>query len=182
MVVVPGGRGGTFTPVLAYTWAAAEARDAQIVHVNWSTERGGMVVPKADAPRWVDGEVRPHLDGRAAKGLVLAAKSLGTHAAALAAEHGLPGIWHTPLIADGWGVASMLRRATAPFLLIGGTNDTMWDGELARSLTPHVLEIEDADHALMLTNRPLAESAQALGRVATAVEDFLDHIVWPRFA
>src|SRR5688572_23056269 len=123
MVVVPGGRGGTFTPVLAYTWVAAIARGAQIVHADWSTQSGGMADPKAEAPQWVRRELLPHLDGFAAARPVLAGKSLGTYAAGLAAERGLPGIWHTPLIANGWGVASMLRQATAPFMLIGGTAD-----------------------------------------------------------
>lgn len=108
---------------------------------------------------------------------LLIGKSRGTFAAPVAAEHGLPAVWLTPLLTDEW-VVSALRRATAPMLLVGGTADGVWDGELARSLTPHVLEVAGADHGMYVPGR-LAASAEVLGRVATAVEDFLDQVVWP---
>ena len=54
--------------------------------------------------------------------MVLIGKSLGTYAAALAAERGLPAIWLTPLLTSDW-VVDGLRRSTAPFLLVGGTAD-----------------------------------------------------------
>ncbi|MFG3580989.1 hypothetical protein [Micromonospora chersina] len=57
-------------------------------------------------------------------------------------------------------------------LLVGGTADPLWDGAVARQLSPHVLEVPDADHS-MLVPGPLARSAEALGRVCTAVEDFV---------
>ena len=71
-----------------------------------------------------------------------------------------------------------LRRATGPCLLAGGTADRFWDGQAARSLTADVVEIDGADHGMFVPGR-LAASAAALGQVITAVEDFLDHIVWP---
>jgi hypothetical protein len=72
-----------------------------------------------------------------------------------------------------------LQAATAPMLLIGGTADETWDGALARKLSPHVLEVDGADHGLYVRG-PLAASAAVLGLVATAVERFLDEIVWRR--
>ena len=69
-------------------------------------------------------------------------------------------------------MAEPLARATAPFLLVGGTADDAWDGAAARRLTPHVLEIDGADHGLLVPG-PLARSAEVLGRVCTAVERFL---------
>src|ERR1700749_4524560 len=45
---------------------------------------------------------------------------------------------------------SRLRRAAAPCLLIGGTADKVRDGRLARSLTPHVLKIDRADHGMLV--------------------------------
>jgi hypothetical protein len=41
-----------------------------------------------------------------------------------------------------------------------------------------VIEIDGADHSMFVPGR-LAASAAALGEVITAVEDFLDHVVWP---
>lgn len=77
-----------------------------------------------------------------------------------------------PAVVDG------LRRSTAPFLLIGGTADGLWDSALARELTPYVLEVPEADHGMYVPGR-LAASAEVLGQVATAVEDFLNQVVWP---
>jgi len=72
-----------------------------------------------------------------------------------------------------------LRQAGVPYLLIGGTADPHWNGELARTLTPHVVEIPDADHGMIVVGEPLARSAAVLGRVVTAIENFLDVQVWP---
>jgi pimeloyl-ACP methyl ester carboxylesterase len=74
-------------------------------------------------------------------------KSLGTLAAGLVAERSWRAIWLTPLL-DHPQLVEQLRARTAPFLLIGGTNDPAWDGALARELTDDVLELEGADHGL----------------------------------
>ena len=125
-------------------------------------------------------QVAPVLDevvsGRGDVDQLLIGKSLGTHAAALAAERQLPAVWLTPLLILEPVVAA-LRAATRPFLLVGGTADPAWDGKLARELSPHVLEVVDADHGMQVPG-PLANSAAVLGQVATAVEDFLDRVVW----
>jgi hypothetical protein len=89
----------------------------------------------------------------------------------------LPAVWLTPTLTTQWTVDA-LRRATAPLLLVGGTADPHWNGELARELTPHVLEVADADHGMYVPG-PLAASAAVLGQVVTAVETFLDEVVWP---
>jgi pimeloyl-ACP methyl ester carboxylesterase len=79
--------------------------------------------------------------------LLVVGKSLGTRAAADAAAHEWPGIWLTPLLDDDESVV-MLRRRTAPALLIGGTADPMWNGRIAREISDDVLELEGADHGL----------------------------------
>jgi hypothetical protein len=106
---------------------------------------------------------------------LLIGKSLGTCAAAVAAQRSLPAVWLTPLLSMPWAAAA-LGRASAPFLLVGGTSDDFWDGELARRLTPHVLEVEGADHGMRVPG-PLAESIAVLARVVTGVEEFLD-VLW----
>ena len=108
---------------------------------------------------------------------VVIGKSLGSLAAPLVADRGLAAVWFTPLLSDEPTVAA-LRRATGPCLLVGGTADQSLDGQTARSLTPDVVEIGDADHRMFVPG-PLASSAAALGQVITAVEDFLDRLVWP---
>ena len=71
-----------------------------------------------------------------------------------------------------------MGRATAPFLLVGGTADELWDGDIARQLSPHVLEVEGADHGMYVPG-PLTESIAVLSQVVVAVEEFLDAIGWP---
>jgi hypothetical protein len=86
-------------------------------------------------------------------------------------------VWLTPLLTVSW-VAAALDRATAPFLLVGGTADAYWDGALARRLSPHVLEVEGADHGMYVPG-PLTDSIAVLGGVVVAVAAFLDAIDWP---
>lgn len=177
MVLIPGVMLGPHQPLLSYTWLAGRLRGAEAYHVEWPVDRPAFA-DSAAAARWVNGHIAEVLTAFPVARPVLAGKSLGTFAAALAAERGLPGIWHTPVLTAPECVAA-LRRASAPCLLIGGTADELWDGDLARELTPHVLEIPGADHGMILEDQPLARSAEVLGRVVTAVEAFLDQHVWP---
>ena len=71
--------------------------------------------------------------GRAAGDAVVFGKSLGSMAAPVIAERGLPAIWFTPLLTDP-AVVAALRGAAWPCLLAGGTADPYWDGEIARGL------------------------------------------------
>jgi hypothetical protein len=80
----------------------------------------------------------------------------------------------TPVLTSDW-VVSALRRCPAPFLLVGGTADKLWDSALARELSRYVLEVEGADHGMYVPG-PLAGSAAVLGQVVTAVEEFLDEV------
>ena len=55
----------------------------------------------------------------------------------------------------------------------------MWDGELGRSLTPHVFEVPGADHGMYVPG-PVTASIAVLAQVIDAVTEFLDEIGWPR--
>jgi hypothetical protein len=72
---------------------------------------------------------------------------MGTLAAADAADHGWPAIWLTPLL-DNPEIVAAMRRSAAPALLIGGTDDPLWNGRIAREISDDVLELEGADHGL----------------------------------
>jgi hypothetical protein len=166
-----------------YAADAAEARAALIRPLHWSPPP--EVDPDADPASggraaWVRRQVTPVLDELAGAGStpLVIGKSLGSYAATLAAERGLPAVWLTPLLTDE-RVVGALRRSDAPCLLVGGTADEQaWDGALARRLSPYVFEVDGADHG-MYVRGPLAASAAVLGLVATAVERFLDEVVWP---
>jgi hypothetical protein len=180
-VIFPGGMFGPYTPLLMYARDATENRGADWIAHEWAHPEEVRSLPEEDRVAWVDPQAAAVLDEAAAAhpgaSTVVLAKSLGTLAAVQVAKRALPAVWLTPLLRDPLMVEA-LRAATAPFLLVGGTDDHSWDGDLARGLTPHVLEIEGADHGLYVPGR-LAASAEVLGRVATAVEDFLDETVWP---
>jgi pimeloyl-ACP methyl ester carboxylesterase len=173
-VVIPGIWFGPAAPLLMYGGDVADRRGATVHRHSWSEES-----PKPDQPEiesWVGGEIGPLIDTLGGRPLLIG-KSLATNAAAIAAERSLPAVWFTPLLTLPW-VADALGRATAPILLVGGTADELWDGDLARRLSPHVLEVEGADHGMYVPG-PLTESIAVLGRVVVAVEEFLDAIGWP---
>jgi pimeloyl-ACP methyl ester carboxylesterase len=88
-------------------------------------------------------------------------KSLTTRACTVAAERDWRAVWLTPLLVDDETIEA-LRRRTAPALLVGGTEDPMWDSAVARELSDDVLELEGADHGLARTDQaPLVADAVA---------------------
>jgi hypothetical protein len=101
-----------------------------------------------DPLQWVTArlEAAAAYAGDAGRFLVIG-KSLSTLAAGTAADRGWPAVWLTPLLRTG-EIVSMLRRRTAPALLVGGTADGTWDGAMARELSDDVLELDRADHGL----------------------------------
>lgn len=187
-VLLPGGNSAVDVPVLMYGSFAVRRRHGYVHKVTWSwppAEPGAARKPQDELFRqssvWVAAQAAAGIDemiaATGAEDVVMIAKSFGTLAAAVIAERGLPAIWFTPLLTHKPAVAA-LRRATAPSLLVGGTADPFWDSAVARSITPHVVEAPDADHQMFVPG-PLAASAAVLGQIATAVERFLDEVVWP---
>ncbi|WP_329484445.1 alpha/beta hydrolase [Kribbella sp. NBC_01484] len=174
-VVLPGGQNGPAAPLPMFASDAAEHRGASVQPVWWDEPDRPLSLTEAERGPWVLPQAAKAL-AAATGDVLLIGKSLGTHASVLAAERGLPAVWLTPVLTSDW-VVDGLRRSTAPFLLVGGTADPLWDSTLARELTPYVLEVPEADHGMYVPGR-LAESAAVLGQVATAVEDFLDQVVW----
>jgi hypothetical protein len=173
-VVVPGGRFGPAAGLLMYASLVADRRGATVHRHSWSTRPLQPFEPEVEA--WVRGEIGALLDTVGDNPLLIA-KSLGTNAAAVAAERNLPAVWLTPILTAPWVVAA-LGRATAPFLLVGGTADQLWDGATARSLSAHVLEIEGGDHGLGVPG-PITDTIAVLGRMVTAMDEFLDATDWP---
>src|SRR4051812_24971048 len=157
--------------LLPYAGLAAAGRGARVHHHSWSPDRPDVFAPPIEA--WVRAEVAPLLD-RIGGTPVLIGKSLGTNAAALAAERALPAVWLTPVLTLPW-VSAAMGRASAPFLLVGGTADPYWDSAVARGLSPHVLEVDGADHGMFVPG-PVAGSVAVLARVVAAVEEFLDAV------
>lgn len=170
-VVVPGVGYSAQGPLLAYTSLAVQRRGAQARAISWSPP---ALQEPAQWIAWVRERVLEVLDSDTS---LIIGKSLGSMAAGLAAEWELPAIWLTPLL-HRLDVAEAIGASPRPALLVGGTADRTWDGALARRISRHVLEIPDADHALYVPG-PVSRTAAVAGQVAAAVEEFLDHYVWP---
>jgi pimeloyl-ACP methyl ester carboxylesterase len=173
-VIVPGGGLGPAAGLLMYAGLVPERRGAT-VHRHWWSKRPPDPF-ELPIENWVRNEITPLLDAIGERPLLIA-KSLGTNAAILAAERCLPAVWLTPGLTSPW-IVNALRQATAPFLMVGGTADPMWDSAAARSVSPHLLEIPSADHGMCVSG-PMTESLAVLARVIAAIEEFVDTIAWP---
>ena len=153
-------------PSLAFPLYALAARGWSAVQV-WDERRDRT----GDATAWVTTRAEAAI---AAAGdpetIVVVAKSLSTRAAGLVAERGWPAIWLTPLLDDAECVEG-LRRRRAPALLVGGTSDPTWDGDLARELSDDVLELAHADHGLGTGSGPRPLLAN-LTRIVERVDAF----------
>jgi len=176
VVVIPGRNFGPYVPQLFFPMFAAVRRGATAVAVEWSDPGQAEALDGDALVGWVDRQVGPILRGREPRATLLVAKSLGTLASAGATSPDHPAIWVTPLLTHA-AVVAALGRWRAPFLLVGGTADPLWDGAVARKLTPHVVEMTDADHGLFEPG-PLDRSARNIAVLARAAEEFIDEYVW----
>jgi pimeloyl-ACP methyl ester carboxylesterase len=164
--VLPGARYGHQLPLLLFAGRLLEERGFQVERVEWSDPEGGRKPALEDAAAAL-ASVPSNTKH------VVVGKSLGTLALPLAVKAGLPGVWLTPLCQEP-EVASSIRAATAPTLLIGGTGDGSWDGDIARSGSAEVVELDGADHALALPDA--VASVEYLQQVVRAMATFLDRI------
>jgi len=130
-------------PSLAFAQQGLTAAGWRVVQV-WDE----FLDRSQDANEWVHERLAAAVrHAPEARQIIVVGKSLGTRAAADAADHGWAGIWLTPLLEDD-ALVTDLRRRTAPALLVGGTDDPVWNGRIARELSDDVLELEGADHGL----------------------------------
>jgi len=172
-VLVPGREYTAQAPLLDLARHALADHNARVETVRWLVPDGLFAMDGAEP------FVRLHV-GAALHRLteelpgatpVVIAKSLGSYAAGLVAERGLPAVWLTPILTDG-RVAGAIGRSTAPALLAGGTADTSWLPDVAAATGKTVVTVDGGDHGLRPPG-PLRAYADALGTVGTAIEDFL---------
>ncbi|HTJ68001.1 MAG TPA: hypothetical protein VL551_10760 [Actinospica sp.] len=171
-VLAPGANYPVSAPLLFYARLAVDRRGAETRPIIWRTPQD--VGEPTQLAAMVDAQVSEALGDDDA---LVVGKSLGTLAATLVAARGLPAIWLTPLL-NVPEVVRAIESAARPPLLIGGAADRVWDGAVARRISPHVLEIPGADHALHVPG-PVSATNAVAGRVADALEAFIDDHVWP---
>jgi hypothetical protein len=165
-VILPGVRYFSQAPLL---WFAREAAEAG----GWSVLELSERAPADEEPFvWMRDRAQRALDATDAGTVAVIGKSLGSAAAPLVAERGLPVVWLTPLLVRP-DIVQALASSSAPTLLVGSTADPTWaDGELPEGDAIEVLELDGLDHSLQVDGDPLA-SLDVLRQVTERIGAFL---------
>lgn len=169
-IVLPGSGYSPAHPLLEF------GRQALLQH-GWTVQQVWWDQPdteELEPEDWVTAHAVAALDAEDAERFLLMGKSLGTMAAGVAASRDLPAVWLTPLLTRPRCV-EWLRQATQPALLVGGSADPTWDGELASRLSDDVLELPEATHLCHVPNDAV-RSAELHVEVARAVDAFLTRV------
>jgi pimeloyl-ACP methyl ester carboxylesterase len=168
-IILPGAGYFPALPLLHYTGRVLVSLGWTVQEVWWNPRTKPA---ELDTGAWVcDQAVRAIEAEPQAERVLLVGKSLGSLATRLAAERQLPGIWHTPLLTEA-SVRQALPAIEAPTLLVGGTDDELWNGDFARASGHTVHEVSGADHAMEVPTG-IAASAHVHAGVAEAVEEFV---------
>jgi hypothetical protein len=166
-VVLPGVRYFSQAPLL---WFAREAAQA----AGWSVLELSERAPADEEPfEWMRARAASAVEAAStADTVAVIGKSLGSAAAPLAAERGLPAVWLTPLLVRP-DVVSALSSSRAPALLVGSSADPTWsDGEQPGGELVSVVEFDGLDHSLQAEGDPLA-SLDVLRQVTERIGEFL---------
>jgi len=169
VVLLPGVRYFSQAPLLWFAREAAQAR-------GWSAVEVDERAPGDQEPfEWMRAQARRALEATEADLVVVVGKSLGSAAAPLVSERGLPAVWLTPLLTRP-DVVEALAGATAPALAIGSPDDPSWgEGELPDNSALEALELAGLDHSLQVDGDPLA-SLDVLRTVTERIGAFLDDV------
>ena len=174
-VIAPGRGYGPQAPLLDLAGEALADRGAAVETITWTVPDGLLDIgPEPFVRAHVAAAMYRLAESARTATPVIIAKSLGTYAAALAAERELPAIWLTPLLHIE-SIAEAITRNPAPALLVGGTRDRSWVPQVAASASKTIVTIDGGDHGLRPPG-PLRAYADALGLVGTAMEQFLSEI------
>jgi pimeloyl-ACP methyl ester carboxylesterase len=168
-VVLPGAQYLPFGPLLWFSREVAASRGWSVLEV-WDEYLERSVDPWA----WVEERAAAALARAGDARILLVTKSITSRAVRVAAERGLPGVWLTPLLHSG-DIAAAFERLDAPALVVGGTADESWVGEVARQAGHEVLELDGADHSLQIPGEPLA-SVDALRTIVARVDFFVGRL------
>ncbi|WP_436535040.1 alpha/beta hydrolase [Actinoplanes sp. HUAS TT8] len=174
-LLLPGYQYSADRPLLHYAGGVFEKHGWAARAVRWPTllphRHDDLAGWNRELAAYVHLHVGRVLDGETDPRIALIGKSMGAYAASLAADRSLPAVWLTPVLRDT-GLPADLRRATAPFLLLGSTGDPSWDPELARDLGRPFHEAEVADHSLEIAGDPV-RSVDILREMTVAMDEFV---------
>jgi hypothetical protein len=166
VVLLPGVRYFSQAPLLWFSREAAQA-------AGWSVLELSERAPGDQEPfAWLRERAASALAAADAEQVAVIGKSLGSAAAPLAAERGLPAVWLTPLLIRPEVVAA-LEATSAPTLLVGSGADSTWaDGERPANEAVELIELDGLDHSLQAPG-DLERSLNVLRDVTQRVQTFL---------
>jgi hypothetical protein len=165
VVLLPGVRYFSQAPLL---WFAREAAQAE----GWSVlELSERAPADADPFAWMRERASQALAATAAGTVAVVGKSLGSAAAPLVSERGLPAVWLTPLLGRP-DVVDALRAARVTTLAVGSPADPSWAEGTPESDYVESLELDGLDHSLQVEGDPLA-SLEVLRTVTSRIRAFL---------
>ncbi|MFI1994136.1 alpha/beta hydrolase [Actinoplanes sp. NPDC020271] len=174
-LLIPGGDYSAERPLLHFAGEVFAKHGWRTRAVRWPS----LLPPRGDDFALWNRQLRSYvhqylsqlLGGEPDRRVALAGKSMGCFAAALAADRGLPAVWLTPVLRDS-ELPGDLQRATAPFLLLGGTADPTWAPAIARGLGRPFFEAANADHRLAIPGDPV-RSVEVLRQATAAMDSFV---------
>ncbi|WP_212987076.1 alpha/beta hydrolase [Actinoplanes auranticolor] len=175
-VLVPGAAYPTQAPLLDLADAVLADRQCAVEHITWAVPSGLLQIgPEPFVRAHVTAGLHRVQEAEPRGSVVVIAKSLGSYAAALVAERGLPAVWLTPVLTDE-SIVESITASPAPALLIGGSADQLWVRAAAEATGKQTLTIPGADHSLRVPG-PVRHYAEVLGAVGTAMEQFFDTLL-----
>ncbi|GGB21188.1 hypothetical protein GCM10011492_08890 [Flexivirga endophytica] len=139
VIVLPGGSYPIDAPLLFWTAAGLVDDDWFVQAVRWQR-------PPMDAAFVHEALDLALREAPAADRTLVVAKSLGTLAAPVAAEVGIPAVWLTPVLSDP-AVGQALSAYPAPQLVVGGSADSLWPQD-APQPSGEVMYVDGADHGM----------------------------------
>ncbi len=164
-VLLPGQHYPATMPLLTFAGKVAAQRGWRVRAVSWQAPQLDI----QEAITWVGSELRHAIgafDGR----VLVIAKSLGTCSAVYASQLGYDAIWLTPLLHVPDVVAAMTRNSGRQ-LLVGGTEDPVWDIAVARTIGGDIVQIDGADHGMFTSDA--VRSAELHVDVTRAIDQWL---------
>jgi hypothetical protein len=171
-VVLPGRGYPPAAPGCAYAGYALLAAGWRVRDVWWDPPANSSLSID-DEVAWVGDQLASATAGVTGPVLVVG-KSLGTYGARLAAERAYPAIWLTPVLTEP-ALVEAIRANSARQLLVGGTEDSLWDVDVAASLAAggcDVLQLDGLDHGL-INRTDAGRSAEALVEMTRAMATFV---------
>lgn len=166
-VLLPGRSYSPNHPVLYYARSVLLTQGWSVEEVWWNPE--DLVSEEA-----VIRKATTTLDKVATQNPLVVGKSLGSLVLPLAVKHGWPAIWLTPLLHIP-ELVDALNNVKGKTLLVGGTADDAWDGNVAKASGQQVLELPGADHGLEIPGDPLA-SVAVLSEIVIAISLFVENL------